>query len=150
MKEKILKHKTVIISCSVFVLCLFFLCGALFLIFSDKKPVTSKKINADGIDIDFMVHGLDGTKPDEYSSVKTNNNPLFNYEKWEEGFIAIRKLKIVSSHNEPVKYNVKVTALPIKGRKSSLSLSDLSKKIEVYRVICKTEEDLPDVTEQNV
>ena len=150
MKEKFLKHKTVIISCAVFLLSLFFLCGALFAIFSDKKPMTSKKIRADGVEVDFRVQGLDGTKPDEYTSVRTNDNPLFNYDKWDYGFTAVRKLEIASLDDGPVKYNVKVTVLPIKGQKSTLSLSDLSKQIEVYRFTADTLDELPEITNGDI
>lgn len=150
MKEKFLKHKTVIISCSVFALTFFLLVCALFAVISDRKTAVSKKIKADGIDIDFCVLGLDGTAPDEYTSVRTNDNPLFNYDKWSPGFTAVRTIKVASSHGEQVKYNVKVSVLPIKEQKSMLNLSELSKQIEVYRLLCDTQEELPSVSDSDI
>ena len=102
------------------VLCFAMLAGTTYAWFTDSVTSSANKIVAGTLKIDLELLETDGT----WTSIKTDPKPIFDYDKWEPGYTAVRILKIENEGTLALKWKAMFV--------SSESLSALADVIDVY------------------
>ena len=105
------------------------LIGSTFAWFNDKVVSSGNKIESGTLKVDLEL--LDKTSG-TWSSLKTDNTPLFNYDKWEPGYTDVKILKVENKGTLALKWKAKFV--------SGTQLSALAEVIDVY--VCPSATEL--------
>jgi len=124
--------RTLFASALSLLLCISMLIGSTFAWFTDSVTSANNKIQAGTLKIDLSVLNEAGTS---FDSVKENKDPIFNYDKWEPGYVDVKILKVENKGNLALKWYAKFV--------SDAALSKLAEVIDVYVYPSATELDYP-------
>ncbi len=102
------------------VMCAAMLVSATFAWFTDSVQSSNNTIAAGNLNIDLLVRDESGA----YTSVKETKAPIFNYNKWEPGYIAYKNVKVSTTGSLSLKYTLKFA---LQGE-----ISKLADVIDVY------------------
>ena len=105
------------------VLCLSMLVGTTFAWFTDSETSANNNIIAGNLDVE--MYWAKGTE-DPASAIWNDASvgAVFNYDKWEPGYVEVRHIKIANEGTLALKYNVSIVA--------NGEVSDLADVIDVY------------------
>ncbi|MBR5279766.1 MAG: SipW-dependent-type signal peptide-containing protein [Clostridia bacterium] len=109
------------------VLCISMLAGSTFAWFTDSVTSNGNKIQAGSLNVDLELLGQDG----KWNSIKESRAPLYNYNKWEPGYMDVKILKIENEGTLSLKWYAKFV--------SDSEISSLADVIDVYVCSSKTE-----------
>ena len=105
-------------------LCFTMLLGTTYAWFTDSAASSGNIIQSGTLNIDLLVKGGD-TGYTDYTSVKTSNVAVFDYDKWEPGYASVAFAKVTTTGNLAVKYSLTIAA-------ESGTVSELADVIDVY------------------
>ena len=108
------------------------LIGATFAWFTDNAVSSGNKIQAGTLKVDLEL--LD--KDNGWTSIKSDNDPIFDYDRWEPGYTSIKILKIENEGTLAFKWKAKLA--------STGNLSQLADVIDVYVLSSDAELAYPD------
>ncbi len=117
------KHSTkraLIASVLMLALCFTALVGTTFAWFTDSATSSGNKIISGSLKVDLEI--LD--KEDGWTSIKESSDPIFNYDKWEPGYVDVKLLKVENEGTLALKWKAKFV--------SAEELSALANVIDVY------------------
>lgn len=117
-------------SCIALLLCISMLLGTTFAWFSDKATTNVKKVQAGTLQVDLEL--LD-KETKEWTSIKDSQTPVFDYDKWEPGYLDVKILKIENEGDLAFQWVAKFV--------SQEELSILAEVIDVY--VCTEVTDYP-------
>ena len=108
MKET---KRSFLTSCVSLILCFVMLLGTTFAWFTDEVTSANNVIQAGELDIE-----LHWSKDNVlWHNAETNNNPIFNYDKWEPGYTEVRYLKVRNEGNLSFKYQMSINPVGLVG-----------------------------------
>jgi predicted ribosomally synthesized peptide with SipW-like signal peptide len=81
------------------------LIGSTYAWFTDSVSSTGNKIMAGTLKVDLEL--LDA-KSGEWSSIKESKLPLFNYDKWEPGYVDTKVLKVENEGSLALRWAAKL------------------------------------------
>ena len=84
-------------------LCCTMLIGTTWAWFTDSVTSAGNKIQSGTLQVDLLVKG-GNTDYTEYTSVKTDNKPIFNYDLWEPGYTLVTNAKVVNNGTLALKF----------------------------------------------
>lgn len=113
--------KSLLMSSISLLLCISMFIGSTFAWFTDSASSAGNKIHSGILKLDVEL--LDKATG-EWNSIKGKQDPLFNYDKWEPGFMDAKVFKIQNEGNLALKWVTKFY--------SEYELSILSDVIDVY------------------
>lgn len=97
------------------------LVGTTFAWFTDSVTSSGNKIVAGNLAVDLELLEKDNTT---WTSLKETNAPIFNYDKWEPGFVDVKVLRVQNEGSLALKWVAKFV--------SSATLGKLADVIDVY------------------
>lgn len=109
------------------ILCFAMLVGTTFAWFTDEVSSKGNKIQAGTLEIDMLVRDANGI----YNSVKDSGTPIFNYDKWEPGYVDVANVKVENKGNLALQYGMQIVTDGLVGSiiDEKVMLSDV---IDVY------------------
>ena len=113
--------KSLLMSAISLLLCISMLIGSTFAWFTDSVSSVSNKIQSGTLKVDLEL--LD-KETGVWNSLKESQAPIFNYDKWEPGYVDIKVLKVENEGNLALKWVAKFC--------SEYKLSILADVIDVY------------------
>ncbi len=113
--------KSLLMSAISLLLCISMLIGSTFAWFTDSVSSVSNKIQSGTLKVDLEL--LD-KETGVWNSLKESQAPIFNYDKWEPGYVDIKVLKVENEGNLALKWVAKFC--------SEYQLSILTDVIDVY------------------
>ena len=117
--------KALLLSVFMLVVCLGMLIGTTYAWFTDSVSSGGNIIQAGNLDIE--MYWADGTEaPDSATWTDASTGAIFNYDKWEPGYVEVRHIKIANEGTLALKYQIKIVA--------NGEVSDLADVIDVYYV----------------
>ncbi|MEE3403475.1 MAG: right-handed parallel beta-helix repeat-containing protein [Acutalibacteraceae bacterium] len=125
MKEKRVTKRAIFASLLSVAVCTSMLIGTSYAWFTDSVTSANNKIQAGTLKIDMLVKGGD-TGFTNYTSVKTNSDKIFNYDKWEPGYTSWTNVKVKNEGNLALKYTLRFVS------DDDLSAAKLAEVIDVY------------------
>ena len=128
---KNIKSSSLIFNVLAIVIVSAILIGSTFAWFTDTAISSENKIQAGTLKIDLEL--LD--QENGWVSIKTNSDPIFNYDKWEPGYTDIKILKIENEGSLALQWKAKFV--------SQNPLSKLAEVIDVYVLPSETELSYP-------
>ena len=129
--------KTLVTSVISLLLCIAMLLGSTFAWFTDSVSSLGNKIQAGFLQIDLEL--LDKASG-QWHSLKETQEPIFNYDKWEPGYVDVKILKIENEGNLALKWISKFY--------SEKELSILADVIDVY--VCPSDSALTYPTDRSL
>ena len=123
-KQKSIKH-ALLMSALAIIMCVSMLVGSTFAWFTDSVTSVGNKIQSGTLKLDLEVLDENGN----WNSIKNDQTPLFNYEKWEPGYTEFKILKVVNEGSLALKWYAKF--MP------SQQLGELADVIDVF--VCPSE-----------
>ena len=106
-------------------LCFAMLLGTTFAWFTDSVTSGNNIIKSGTLDVE--MYWADGTEaPDSATWTDASTGAIFNYDKWEPGYVEVRHIKIANVGTLALKYQIKIVA--------NGEVSDLADVIDVYYV----------------
>ncbi len=108
------------------------LIGSTFAWFTDSATSSGNKIEAGTLKVDLELLDKEGN----WSSLKEDKSPIFNYDRWEPGYTDVKILKIENEGTLALQWKAKIV--------SEKSLSDLANVIDVYVKPSATELTYPE------
>ncbi|MBR2615387.1 MAG: SipW-dependent-type signal peptide-containing protein [Clostridia bacterium] len=123
---------SLLLSALALILSISMLVGSTFAWFTDSVTSAGNKIQAGTLKLDLEVYDA---KTDTWSSIKESKAALFNYDKWEPGYVDVTLLKIENEGTLALKWIAKFI--------SAEALSELAKVIDVYVLPSETELSFP-------
>ena len=86
-----MKHtkRALLLSVLSLILCFSMMLGTTYAWFTDSVTSTGNKIQSGTLKVDLELYN--GT---DYASIKESKAPIFNYDKWEPGYVDVKLLKI--------------------------------------------------------
>ena len=124
MSKKTTKRALAMSFVSVF-LCVCMLVGTTFAWFTDSVTSSNNIIKSGTLDVEMYY--ADGTKavPTDASGwTDASTGPIFNYDKWEPGYVDVKHIKIENKGTLALKYQLNIVA--------NGDVSDLADVIDVY------------------
>ena len=121
MTNSKLTKKALLTSVMALFLCVAMLTGTTFAWFTDTVTSSGNKIVAGDLKVDLEVLGDDNTT---WTSVKESKAAIFNYDKWEPGYVQVKILRVVNKGNLALKWKATLV--------SANELSELADVIDVY------------------
>ena len=115
------KRSNVLISILLIVLCLSVCVGLTYAYFTDSAKSNGNKIQAGNLKLDLKLYDK---VDDEWISIKNTEDPVFNYEKWEPGYVDAKLLKIENFGDLAMQWEAKLV--------STEAVSEFANAIEVY------------------
>ena len=115
------KRSKVLISILLVVLCLSVCVGLTYAYFTDSAKSSGNKIQAGNLKLDLKLYDK---VDDEWISIKNTEDPVFNYEKWEPGYVDAKLLKIENLGDLAMQWEAKLV--------SAETVSAFANAIEVY------------------
>lgn len=117
--------RALLLSALSLLMCVSMLIGSTFAWFTDS--VTSSGNNIKSGTLDVEMYWADGTEaPDSATWTDASTGAIFNYDKWEPGYVEVRHIKIANVGTLALKYQIKIVA--------NGEVSDLADVIDVYYV----------------
>lgn len=113
--------KSLLMSAVSLLLCISMLIGSTFAWFTDSVSSASNKIQSGTLKIDLELLDKETGK---WNSLKESKAPIFNYDKWEPGYVDTKILKVENEGNLALKWVAKFY--------SEKQLSILADVIDVY------------------
>ena len=110
----------VLMSILIIVLCLAVCVGLTYAYFTDSAKSSGNKIQAGNLKLDLQLYD----KTDGWHSIKDSQDPVFNYDKWEPGYVDVKLLRIVNLGDLAMQWEAKIV--------STETISELANVIEVY------------------
>lgn len=107
------------------------LIGSTFAWFTDSAVSSGNRIQAGTLEVDFEMLDPDGG----WVSLKSDNAPIFDYDRWEPGYTDIKILKVENEGNLALQWKAKFV--------SDGNLSALAEVIEVFVLRSSTELSYP-------
>ena len=105
--------------------CFTMLLGTTFAWFTDSVTSAGNIIQTGTLDVE--MYWADGTEaPDSATWTDASTGAIFNYDKWEPGYVEVRHIKIANVGTLALKYQIKIVA--------NGEVSDLADVIDVYYV----------------
>ena len=105
--------------------CFTVLLGTTFAWFTDSVTSANNIIKSGTLDVE--MYWADGTEaPDSATWTDASTGAIFNYDKWEPGYVEVRHIKIANEGTLALKYQIKIVA--------NGEVSDLADVIDVYYV----------------
>ena len=83
--------KSLLTSIVALLLCFTMLLGTTLAWFTDEVTSTGNKIQAGTLELDLLL--LD-KESGEWNSLKKDKNPIFNYDRWEPGYVDVKVLQV--------------------------------------------------------
>lgn len=123
--------KSLIMSIVAIVVSSTMLLGTTYAYFTDSVSLTGNKIVAGTLEVDLELLDKEGN----WKSLKEDNSPLFNSDKWEPGYTDVKVLKVENEGTLPLKWKA---TFAYKG-----ALSALADVIDVYVLPSATEISYP-------
>ena len=114
------RKSKVLISILLVALCLSVCIGLTYAYFTDTASSKGNKIQAGSLKLDLQLYD----KTDGWHSIKDSQDPVFNYDKWEPGYVDAKLLRIVNLGNLAMQWEAKIV--------STETISELANVIEVY------------------
>ena len=106
-------------------LCFSMLLGTTYAWFTDSVTSGNNIIKSGTLDVE--MYWADGTEaPDSATWTDASTGAIFNYDKWEPGYVEVRHIKIANVGTLALKYQIKIVA--------NGEVSDLADVIDVYYV----------------
>lgn len=125
MTKKYSTKKALVASMLSLVLCFSMLIGTTFAWFTDSVTSANNIIKSGNLDIE--MYWAEGTEdPTNASWTDASTGAIFNYDKWEPGYVEVRHIKIANEGSLALKYKVNIIA--------NGEVSDLANVIDVYYV----------------
>ena len=115
------KRSKVFISILLIVLCLSVCVGLTYAYFTDSAKSNGNKIQAGNLKLDLKLYDK---VDDEWISIKNTEDPVFNYNKWEPGYVDAKLLKIENLGDLAMQWEAKLV--------STEAVSEFANAIEVY------------------
>ena len=112
--------RALLLSALSLLMCVSMLIGSTFAWFTDSVTSAGNKIQAGNLAVDLKLY----KGGDDWESIKTSNDPIFNYSNWEPGYIDAKLLEIVNEGSLALKWKAKIT--------TQESLGILADVIDVY------------------
>ena len=125
MKEKRVTKKAIFASLLSVAVCTSMLIGTSYAWFTDSVTSAGNKIKAGTLNIDLQVKGGD-TGYTDYTSVKNNSAPIFNYAFWEPGYTSWTNVKVLTEGDLALKYTLRFVS------DEDISSAKLAEAIDVY------------------
>ena len=122
--------RALLLSALSLLMCVSMLIGSTFAWFTDSVTSAGNKIQAGTLKVDLEL-----LKDGAWTSIKESQDPIFNYDKWEPGYIDAKVLKIENEGTLALKWYAKFT--------SQKELSILANVIDVYVCPSATELAMP-------
>ncbi len=113
--------KSLLMSAVSLLLCISMLIGSTFAWFTDSVTSAGNKIQSGTLKVDLELLDKETGK---WNSLKESQAPIFNYDKWEPGYIDTKVLKVENEGNLALKWVAKFY--------SQYQLSILADVIDVY------------------
>ena len=110
----------VLMSILIIALCLAVCVGLTYAYFTDSAKSSGNKIQAGNLKLDLQLYD----KTDGWHSIKDSQDPVFNYDKWEPGYVDVKLLKVENLGNLAMQWETKIV--------STETISELANVIEVY------------------
>ena len=120
MKKQRSTKRALLLSALSLLMCVSMLIGSTFAWFTDSVTSAGNKIQAGNLAVDLKLY----KGGDDWESIKTSGNPIFNYSNWEPGYIDAKLLEIVNEGSLALKWKAKIT--------TQASLGILADVIDVY------------------
>ena len=121
--------RALLMSALAMLMCVSMLVGSTFAWFTDSVTSSGNKIQAGTLKLDLELLNVENG---EYESIKESQAPIFNYDKWEPGYIDAKVLKVENEGTLALKWYAKFT--------SKEDLSILANVIDVY--VCPSADQL--------
>ena len=117
--------RALLASVMAMLLCFTMLLGTTFAWFTDSVTSGNNIIKSGTLDVE--MYWADGTEaPDSATWTDASTGAIFNYDKWEPGYVEVRHIKIANEGTLALKYQIKIVA--------NGEVSDLADVIDVYYV----------------
>ena len=95
MKQNKTSKRAVLTSALSLLLCCTMLIGTTWAWFTDSVTSAGNKIQSGTLKVDLLVKG-GNTGYTDYTSVKEDKKPVFDYELWEPGYTLVTYAKVVN------------------------------------------------------
>ncbi len=126
MKNRKSTKRALLMSALSILMCVSMLIGTTYAWFTDSVTSANNIIKSGNLDVE--MYWADGTKavPGAESEdwEDASEGPIFNYDKWEPGYVAVRHIKIANEGTLALKYQLSIAA--------NGEVSKLSDAIDVY------------------
>ena len=116
------KKRTILISALLVLFCVALCVGATLAFFTDAIVSKTNKVQAGTLKVDFELL-TKGTEND-WVSIKSNNEPIFDYSLWEKGYTDVKILRVENEGDLAIEWQA------VYG--SQKELSELAQAINVY------------------
>ena len=117
--------RALLLSALSLLMCVSMLIGSTFAWFTDSVTSSGNIIKSGTLDVE--MYWADGTEaPDSATWTDASTGAIFNYDKWEPGYVEVRHIKIANVGTLALKYQLKIMA--------NGEVSDLADVIDVYFV----------------
>ena len=117
--------RALLLSALSLLMCVSMLIGSTFAWFTDSVTSSGNIIKSGTLDVE--MYWADGTEaPDSATWTDASTGAIFNYDKWEPGYVEVRHIKIANVGTLALKYQIKIVA--------NGEVSDLADVIDVYYV----------------
>ena len=125
MTKKKSTKRTLLMSGLALLVCISMLIGSTFAWFTDNVTSAGNIIKSGTLDVE--MYWADGKEaPDTAVWTDASTGAIFNYEKWDPGFVQVRHIKIENIGNLALKYQLSILA--------NGEVTDLADVIDVYYV----------------
>jgi len=125
MTKKYSTKRALIASVLMLALCFSMLIGTTFAWFTDSVTSSGNIIKSGTLEVGmYWADGAKALPADDAGWTDASTGAIFNYDKWEPGYVQVRHIKIVNKGTLALKYNVSIVA--------NGTVSDLSDVIDVY------------------
>ena len=117
--------RALLASVMAMLLCFTMLLGTTFAWFTDSVTSGNNIIKSGTLDVEmYWAYGTEA--PDSATWTDASTGAIFNYDKWEPGYVEVRHIKIANVGTLALKYQIKIVA--------NGEVSDLADVIDVYFV----------------
>ena len=114
------KKRTSFVGFLVILLCVSLCIGLTYAYFTDSAKSSGNKIQAGNLKLDLELYD----KENGWASIKDSNAPVFDYDKWEPGYVDAKLLKIENLGDLAMQWEAKLV--------STEAVSEFANAIEVY------------------
>ena len=117
--------RALLASVMAMLLCFTMLLSTTFAWFTDSVTSGNNIIKSGTLDVEmYWAYGTEA--PDSATWTDASTGAIFNYDKWEPGYVEVRHIKIANEGTLALKYQIKIVA--------NGEVSDLADVIDVYYV----------------